>query len=98
MEMSFEEKLLELENIVEKLENGQLTLDESLMIFENGIKLVRECNCFLKNAQQKVEKLIEENNEIGTQTFELQQLLQIYFCNIIFSYGLINQLFKQKYK
>ncbi len=72
MEMSFEEKLLELENIVEKLETGQLTLDESLMVFEKGIKLVRECNTILKNAQQKVEKLIEENNEIGTQPFELQ--------------------------
>ncbi len=72
MEMSFEEKLLELENIVEKLENGQLTLDESLMVFEKGIKLVRECNTILKNASQKVEKLIEENNEIRTEPFEIQ--------------------------
>jgi len=70
MELSFEEKLLELENIVEKLENGQLTLDESLMVFEKGIKLVRECNTILKNAKQKVEKLIEENNEIRTEPFE----------------------------
>ncbi len=70
MEMSFEEKLLELENIVEKLENGQLTLDESLMVFEKGIRLVRECNTILKNAKQKVEKLIDENNEIRTEPFE----------------------------
>ncbi|MCG2727375.1 MAG: exodeoxyribonuclease VII small subunit, partial [Candidatus Methanoperedenaceae archaeon] len=48
MEISFEESLSELEGIVEKLEKGQLSLDESLMLFEKGIKLVRECNTKLK--------------------------------------------------
>ncbi|MCZ7385417.1 MAG: exodeoxyribonuclease VII small subunit [Candidatus Methanoperedens sp.] len=70
MEMSFEEALLELEGIVEKLEKGQLSLDESLMLFEKGIKLVRECNDKLKSAQQKVEQLIEENGELRTEKFE----------------------------
>ncbi len=74
MEMSFEESLVELESIVEKLENGQLSLDENLLLFEKGIKLVRECNSMLKNAQQKVEKLIEENNGIGTEPFEIQDV------------------------
>ncbi len=64
MEISFEEKLTELEDIVEKLENGQLSLDESLLIFERGIKLVRDCDSMLKNAQQRVEKLIEENAQL----------------------------------
>ena len=73
MEMSFEEALLELEGIVEKLEKGQLSLDESLMLFENGIKLVRECNDKLKNAQQKVEQLIEENNEMKAEPFEVEE-------------------------
>ena len=41
MEMNFEESLTELEGIVDKLEKGQLSLDESLMHFEKGIKLVR---------------------------------------------------------
>lgn len=72
MEMSFEESLLELEGIVEKLEKGQLSLDENLMLFEKGIKLVRECNDKLKNAQQKVEQLIEENGEIRTEPFEVE--------------------------
>ncbi len=72
MEMSFEEALLELEGIVEKLEKGQLSLDESLMLFEKGIKLVRECNDKLKNAQQKVEQLIEENGELRTEKFEAE--------------------------
>ncbi|MDD5473731.1 MAG: exodeoxyribonuclease VII small subunit [Candidatus Methanoperedens sp.] len=72
MEMSFEESLAELEGIVEKLEKGQLSLDESLMLFERGIKLVRECNDKLKSAQQKVEQLIEENGELRTEPFEVE--------------------------
>lgn len=63
MEMSFEESLTELEGIVDKLEKEQLSLDENLILFEKGIKLVRECNLKLKNAQQKVEELIAENRD-----------------------------------
>jgi exodeoxyribonuclease VII small subunit len=72
MEMSFEEALLELGNIVEKLENGQLSLDESLFLFEKGIKLVKECDSRLKKAEQRVEKLIEEGDELDPEPFELQ--------------------------
>lgn len=72
MEMSFEEALLELEGIVEKLEKGQLSLDESLMLFEKGIKLVRECNGKLKSAQQKVEQLIDENGELKAEQFDTE--------------------------
>ncbi len=74
MEMSFEDKLQELEKIVEKLENGQLSLDESLGLFEKGIKLVRECDTNLKCARQKVKKLIEENNVVKSEPFEVQDL------------------------
>ena len=73
MEMSFEESLVELEGIVEKLEKGQLSLDESLVLFEKGIKLVRECNTKLKSAQQKVEQLIEENGGLRTEPFEVEE-------------------------
>ena len=73
MELSFEDSLLELEGIVDKLEKGQLSLDESLMLFEKGIKLVRECNTRLKSAQQKVEKLIEENDGVRTEVFEVKE-------------------------
>ncbi|MCE8422534.1 MAG: exodeoxyribonuclease VII small subunit [Candidatus Methanoperedens sp.] len=69
MEMIFEESLLELEGIVEKLEKGQLSLDESLVLFEKGIKLVRECSSTLQNAQQKVESLIAENNDLKPGPF-----------------------------
>ena len=70
MEMSFEESLTELEGIVDKLEKGQLSLDDSLMLFEKGIKLVNECNTKLKSAQQKVEQLIVENG--GSRAVNLE--------------------------
>lgn len=70
MEMSFEESLTELEGIVDKLEKGQLSLDDSLMLFEKGIKLVNECNMKLKSAQQKVEQLIVENGGPRAENLE----------------------------
>ncbi len=73
MEMSFEESLMELENIVERLERGQLSLDESLLLFDKGIRLVKECDTMLKNAQQRVDKLIEENNGLRSEPFELHE-------------------------
>ncbi len=73
MEISFEEQLMELEKIVEKLESGQHSLDESLALFEKGIKLVKECDTKLRSAQQKVERLIEENNEVRSEPFELRE-------------------------
>lgn len=73
MEMSFEESLTELEGIADKLEKGQFSLDESLLLFEKGIKLVRECNTKLKNARQNVEKLILENGDIKSEPFDVQE-------------------------
>ena len=71
MEMNFEDKLAELELIVENLEKGQLPLDESLELFEHAITLSRECNNILKNAKQKVEKLIEEDNDLRSEEMTL---------------------------
>ena len=71
MEMNFEDRLAELETIVEKLEKGQLPLDESLKLFEHAITLTRECNNMLKDAKQKVEKLIEEDNELRSEEMNL---------------------------
>lgn len=68
-DMSFEESLEKLEEIVEQLEKGDLTLDESLKTFEYGIKLVQKCNHKLSNAEQKIEELIEENSELKTKPF-----------------------------
>ncbi len=71
MEMKFEDKLAQLETIVEKLEKGQISLDDSLALFEHGIILAKECNAILENARQRVEKLIEEDNDLKSEEFDM---------------------------
>jgi exodeoxyribonuclease VII small subunit len=56
--MDFEKKLIRLEEIVGKMEGGELSLDESLKLFEEGVKLSRECNTQLVQAEQKVKVLL----------------------------------------
>lgn len=55
----FEKNLERLEDIVKKLEDGRCSLDESIKLFEEGIKLSGDCNKTLENAKQKI-KLLEE--------------------------------------
>ncbi len=62
MEKSFENSLLELEEIVGRLETGDLPLEESLELFEKGIKLSRECRARLTNAERRIEVLTKESN------------------------------------
>ena len=56
----------ELEGIVEDLESGDLSLENSLKSFEKGIKLARQCQEQLSKAELQVQKLIEENGELKT--------------------------------
>ncbi len=60
---NFEESLASLENLVSAMEDGELSLEESLQAFEKGIRLTRECQSALHNAEQKVQVLIAENGE-----------------------------------
>ena len=62
MERSFETSLAELEQIVTKLEDGDLPLEESLSLFEKGIKLSRECRERLANAERRIEILMKDAN------------------------------------
>ena len=66
----FETSLDKLEKLVEKMEEGDLTLEESLKIFEEGVKLTRECQQALADAEQKVKLLIEESGEVTSTDFE----------------------------
>ncbi len=66
-EISFEEALKRLEEIVSSLETGQLSLDESLSVFEEGIRLSKLCNKKLVETKQKVEKLTEKNGKLFTE-------------------------------
>ena len=74
-EMNFEKALNELEQIVNKLEKGGLSLNESLALFEKGIKLARFLRSELDKAEKKVEILIKnEKGELRTQQFEVDVL------------------------
>lgn len=61
-DLNFEKALVELEKIVDKLENEELSLDESLKIFEEGINLYRFCNKELSDAEKKISLIVQEND------------------------------------
>ena len=61
----FEHALAELEGLVERLERGDLPLDEALKIFERGVVLTRHCQTSLQAAQQKVEILLKRSGQPG---------------------------------
>jgi exodeoxyribonuclease VII small subunit len=62
-DMKFEEALARLEEIVKKMEDGDLTLEESLDAFEEGIKLSRFCTKKLDEAERRVEMLLKDEDE-----------------------------------
>jgi exodeoxyribonuclease VII small subunit len=59
----FEKALQELEALVEKMEQGELSLEDSLQHFEQGIQLSRACQQALREAEQKVEILMRKNSQ-----------------------------------
>lgn len=61
--MDFEKKLTRLEEIVTKMEAGDLSLEDSLKLFEEGIKNSRECNDQLTKAEEKVKLLLRVDND-----------------------------------
>lgn len=78
MEKTFEKSLDELEMIVMKLEDGDLPLEESLRLFENGIKLSRECRERLTAAERKIQILIKDaSGELVATDIELDDLGEV---------------------
>ncbi|MCD4657510.1 MAG: exodeoxyribonuclease VII small subunit [Planctomycetes bacterium] len=63
-EQKFENLVSRLEDIVGKLEEGQLELDESITLYEEGIKVSKACEGLLHKAEKKVEKLISIGTEL----------------------------------
>lgn len=75
MEKTFETSLSELEEIVAKLESGDLPLESSLELFESGIKLSRECRERLTAAERKIELLMKNSNgELTTKEIDPEAL------------------------
>lgn len=71
-QLSFEDALSELESLVDQMEKGEMTLEESLASFERGVKLTRTCEQALKAAEQKVEILTQSGDEDILQPFETE--------------------------
>ena len=67
--ITFEQALAKLESIVKELENGEAGLEESLVLFEEGIRLSGVCSNLLKTAKQKVNILIESVDGIKKEEF-----------------------------
>jgi len=68
--VDFEKKLRELELLVERLEHGELSLEESLKDFERGIALSRECQTALSAAEQKVEILTKSSDKEAIEPYD----------------------------
>lgn len=68
-ELNFEENMDKLEKIVQELEKGDLNLDDSIKKFEEGMKISKECNKYLEDAEKRITVLIEDKNEITEENF-----------------------------
>jgi exodeoxyribonuclease VII small subunit len=66
---SFEDTLAELEQLVNRLERGDISLEESLQAFERGVNLTRSCQKALQEAEQKVQILIDKNGSQALESF-----------------------------
>ncbi len=71
-EFQFETALAELESLVETLEQGELSLEQSLQQFERGVKLTRACQQALKSAEQRVDMLVSGAEDAETEPYSGQ--------------------------
>lgn len=72
--IDFEHALAELSKIVEQMERGELTLEQSLSYYERGIELTQQCQKALHTAQQRIEILKTKNNTTSLETFDSNTL------------------------
>ncbi len=72
--MSFEKAMARLEEIVQRLESGQASLDETIRLFEEGKRLGQDCRRQLTEVEKKIQKIVEkENGEIALEDFETDE-------------------------
>lgn len=69
--MKFEDKMKNLEEIINDLENGEIDLDESINKYTKAMKLIKECDIELKNVEEQVSKLVSENGV--EKEFEIEE-------------------------
>ena len=70
---SFEDNMNNLEKIVAELEKGDLNLDESITKFEDGIKLSKECNKILEEAEKRITILLEKDGKTEEEEFSTEE-------------------------
>jgi len=70
-ELSFEEALRQLEDIVNKLEKEDVPLEKAIDYYQEGMKLSKLCDDILQNAQEKMTQILNDENEV--EPFELQE-------------------------
>lgn len=63
-EKSFEENMAELKSIVEKLENGDVNLDDAIEEFQKAMELIKNCDSKLKEAESTIAKIVEDNSDV----------------------------------
>lgn len=68
--INFEKTFTELEDLVKKMEGGDLSLEESLKYFERGMLLTKNCQQALNKAEQKVRILLEKSNKNNLESFD----------------------------
>ncbi|MEH6501255.1 MAG: exodeoxyribonuclease VII small subunit [Pseudoalteromonas distincta] len=68
--VDFEQSLGDLQKLVEQLESGELSLEDSLTAFEQGVSLTRDCQQALSQAEQKVQLLVEQHGNLTTEPFD----------------------------
>ncbi len=71
-ENNFEEKMDKLEKIVAELEKGDLTLENSLTKFEEGMKISKDCNDLLKNAEKRITIMLENDGNLEEENFDAE--------------------------
>ena len=69
---NFEESMKKLEDIVTELEKGNLNLDESVEKFEEGMKIAKQCNTILEDAEKKITILLEKDGELKEEGFDAE--------------------------
>ncbi|MCY4642089.1 MAG: exodeoxyribonuclease VII small subunit [Gammaproteobacteria bacterium] len=74
--VNFEKSLEQLEALVNRLEKGGLSLEESLKCFEQGVKLTRECRQALQSAEQKISVLSKENGDWVEKNFDHGEMVE----------------------
>lgn len=70
---NFEDNMEKLEKIVSELEKGDLNLDESISKFEEGIKISKDCNKILEDAEKKITILLEKDGELQEENFSTEE-------------------------